>query len=435
MRERRIRPERYGLPSEPEGRISPAARVHPARGPAAGSPHRGPRGRSAVLAVLIVPVFLVVGSAGRGQDGAEGSKPAPPAPDESRLKAFVEMFAAPELEGRRGAGGRKAASLVVDEFRRLKLQPLFSGGFEQPIPGKEPGQVQGRNVGAVLRGSDPALRDQWVIVSAHFDHLGKKGDVVYPGADDNASGVAMMLEVARSLSSAPKPFRRSLMFVGFDLEEVGLFGSRYFVAHPPVPLEKIALFITADMIGRSFAGIREQRVFVMGTEHAPGLRPCLDQAAHDQPVKLGLLGSDLLLLNRSDYGPFRTRKVPYLFFSTGENPLYHSPEDKPETLDYPKLTAISRVIHQVAARVADQPDAPRWTDSPEHPLAEAITLRDVLVKLLDNEKPLGLSAAATYLIRNTLKTLEEIIARGAITPSERAGVIQAARLVLLLIQH
>ena len=119
------------------------------------------------------------------------------------------------------------------------------------------------------------------------------------------------------------------MFIGFDLEEVGLFGSRYFVAHPPVPLEQVVLFVTADMIGRSLAGVCEIHVFVMGTEHAPGLRPWIDEAARDRPLTVGLLGSDLLVLNRSDYGPFRSRQIPFLFFTTGENPRYHSPDDRP----------------------------------------------------------------------------------------------------------
>ena len=112
-----------------------------------------------------------------------------------------------------------------------------------------------------------------MIVAAHFDHLGVRRGVLYPGADDNASGVAMMLEVARSIVAGPTPPKRSMMFIGFDLEEIGLFGSRYFVAHPPVPLDKVALFVTADMIGRSLAGVCESHVFVMGTENAPGLRP------------------------------------------------------------------------------------------------------------------------------------------------------------------
>src|SRR5262249_32677577 len=146
------------------------------------------------------------------------------------------------------------------------------------------------------------------------------------------------------LVQGPERPRRSVMFVGFDLEEVGLFGSRYFIEHMPVPLERVKLILTADMIGRALGGVCTSQVFVMGSEHAPGLRPWIESSARGEPVAVGLLGSDLLVMNRSDYGPFRARKVPYLFFSTGENPRYHSPDDTAETLDYPKLAAISRVI-------------------------------------------------------------------------------------------
>ena len=183
------------------------------------------------------------------------------------------MLASPEFGGRSGAGGEKTVSYLIEQFRGLELAPLFDGEYVQPIPGKEPGTVQGRNVGALLRGSDPKLRDEWVIVAAHFDHLGVRRGVLYPGADDNASGVAMMLEVARSIVQGPVPPKRSMMFIGFDLEEIGLYGSRYFVAHPPVPLEKVALFVTADMIGRSLAGVCESHVFVMGTRKRTGLAP------------------------------------------------------------------------------------------------------------------------------------------------------------------
>ena len=354
-------------------------------------------------------------------------------PSEQRLRRIVAALAAPEMEGRSGEGARKAAAYLIDEFRRLKLEPLFGDQFVQEIPATEPARLQGRNVASMLRSNDPALRDEWVIVSAHYDHLGVRAGKLYPGADDNASGVAMMLEVARVLAGGDRPPRRSLMFIGFDLEEKGLFGSRYFVAHPPVPLRQVVLFVTADMIGRSLLGLGDRRVFVLGTEHAPSLRPWLDQAARGQPLQIGLLGSDVLILDRSDYGPFRSRQVPYLFFSTGENPCYHSPDDTAETLDYPKLTAISRVICRVTAVAASEAAVPRWSADPDNPLAEAVTLRDVLRMLHENQRALAISGAPLYLISSTLHNLEDIIGRGAVTPPERASIVQAARLILLWI--
>ncbi|MCA1684480.1 MAG: M20/M25/M40 family metallo-hydrolase [Planctomycetia bacterium] len=354
-----------------------------------------------------------------------------PEPEETRLRAHVVTLASPEYLGRRGAGGRKAADYLIAEFRRLGLDPLFAGSFEQDIPGKGGEPPLGRNVGATLRGTDPKLRDDWVVVSAHYDHLGRRGGVTYPGADDNASGVAMMLEVARSFVEGGERPRRSVMFIGFDLEEVGLFGSRYFVEHAPIPLNKIALFVTADMIGRSLGGVCTPYVFVMGTEYAPGLRPWIARAAQDGPVRVGLLGSDLLLLDRSDYGPFRSRKIPFLFFSTGENPVYHTPRDLAETLDYPKLTAISRVINRVGRRASISEQVPTWSTTPDHSLKEAETLRDVMRTLLRNQTELKIGPTQARLMTNTLRALDEILARGTMSADERAGVVRVTRIILL----
>ncbi len=224
-----------------------------------------------------------------------------------------------------------------------------------------------------------------------------------------------------------------MMFIGFDLEEIGLFGSRYFVAHPPVPLDKVALFVTADMIGRSLAGVCESHVFVMGTENAPGLRPGSTRRPRGVRLTVGLLGADILVLNRSDYGPFRSRGIPFLFFTTGENPRYHKPDDTADTLDYPKLTAISRMIYQVVAKAVDAPAVPRWQKNPDNPFAEAVTIRDVLRLLVKNSEKLKIGAPQLFLINNTLATLDGIVARGSITPDERARVIQAARIILFTV--
>jgi len=354
-------------------------------------------------------------------------------PSEKRLRAIVTELASPAYEGRRGAGGVKAGDYLISQFRQLKLEPLFQGEFTQTVPGKEPGTRIGRNVGAMLRGSDPVLRDQWVIVAAHFDHLGVRNGRLYPGADDNASGVAMMLELARSVVEGGASPKRSIMFVGFDLEEVALFGSRYFVAHSPVPLERIVLFITADMISRALGGVCEKHVFVMGTEYVPALRPWIAKAARDRPLTVGLLGSDILVFDRSDYGPFRSRRIPFLFFTTGENPRYHTPDDTAETLDYKKLAEISQLIHQVVVDAVRAPSIPRWQSNPDNPLAEALTIREVMGLLAQNAERLKIGSVSLFLIKSTLQSLDEIAARGSITPEERARVIQAARVVLFVI--
>ncbi|OJW19506.1 MAG: aminopeptidase [Planctomycetales bacterium 71-10] len=390
--------------------------------PAKSRPH------ATATTVVSIRRFVAVATAASllGAGVAAGDEPERP-----NLERWVRTLASPELEGRGGEGGRKAAGLIADEFRRLGLEPLFAGRYVQEIPPAPPVETTGRNVGAVIRGSDPDLAGRYVILSAHYDHLGVRRGVLYPGADDNASGVAMMLESARCLAARAEKPRRSVVFLAFDQEEAGLYGSRYFAAHPPFALESIDLFITADMIGRSLGGVCDDFFFVMGTEHVPALRPWLHEAVAGRPVRMGVLGADLLVLNRSDYGPFRTRKVPFLFFSTGENPRYHSPADTPDTLDYPKLTEISRVIHRVAARAADAGMLPTWSDQPDNPLEEALTIRDVLRTLQSHGEALKLNAMQGFVISNALKTLDGVAARGAITPAERASLIRAAQLVLM----
>ncbi len=389
-----------------------------------GEPHR----RLLRLGLAACAAFSLLGS-----PPLAVQEPRKPRPEQARLREVVETLASPEFAGRSGPGGDKAAAYLVDQFRHLELEALFDGEYTQIIPGKEPNTMIGRNVGAKLIGSDPTLRDQWIIVAAHFDHLGVRGGKLYSGADDNASGVAMMLEVARCVVRAPAPPKRSIMFIGFDLEENGLFGSRYFVAHPPVPLERVSLFVTADMIGRALAGVCGDHVFVMGTENAPGLRPWIQQAGKGRPLSVDILGADLLVFNRSDYGPFRSRSIPFLFFTTGENPRYHTPRDTPDTLDYPKLTNIAQMIHQVVRTALDTPAVPRWQAQPDNPMAEAVAIREVLTILSKNSQTLKIGVAQSYVIKSTLSLLDEIVERGTITPDERARVIQGARIVLFTV--
>ena len=355
---------------------------------------------------------------------------APLVPEEARLRAHVELLASPAFAGRRGLGARKTAAYLVDAFQDLHLEPAFGDSYLQDIPGEEPGTILGRNVAATLEGSDPKLKDEYILVTAHYDHLGVRDGQLYPGADDNASGTAMMLELARCFATIPERPKRSLMFVGFDLEEYGLWGSRHFAEHPPIPLEKISLFLTADMVARSLGGVCKSYLFVMGSEHTPELRPWVKQAAEGLPLTLGMVGSDLLFFDRSDYGPFRERKVPYLFFSTGENPRYHTPNDTPETLDYPHLESIARMVEKLVLQAANAETVPSWSPEPDHPFGEAVVLRDVLRLLLDHRDDLEMKPLSAALIQAQLKTLDAVIQRGKITDSERQRMLRGAQVIL-----
>lgn len=357
----------------------------------------------------------------------------PPRPEQERLREHVSTLASPEFGGRRGEGARKAEAYLTDQFRALGLKPLFDGEYTQDITGKEPGQVVGRNVGARLEGADPALRDEYLILSAHYDHLGRRGPTLYPGADDNASGVAMMLEVARCLADASQPPRRSVLFVGFDLEEDGLWGSRHFVAEPPVPLTSVKLFMTADLIGGALGGVCQRDLFVMGSEHEPALRPAIRRAGEDLPLRIAMVGSDLLFFDRSDYGPFRARQVPYLFFSTGETPRYHTPRDTPDQIDYPKLEAVSQLIGNLVRQTANADALPGWTASPEPSLEEVAALRTITQTLYDARDRLELSPAGQRTLTSTIEGLDAIIARGAVTSRERAWMVRMVQWIMLTV--
>src|SRR5262249_36264463 len=161
----------------------------------------------------------------------------------------------------------RAARYIAQAFERAGLKPAFGNSFFQPIPSKlddgtnPEGSFLGRNVAGIVPGSDPKLKDEWVLLSAHFDHLGVSNGKLYPGADANASGVAMLLEVAERFAQQKARPRRTLVFVAFDLEEVGLLGSTHFATHTPLPFRGLKAVLTSDMLGRSMGNVMDEYVF------------------------------------------------------------------------------------------------------------------------------------------------------------------------------
>lgn len=366
---------------------------------------------------LMIPVLMAptIGAA-RGDE-----------PEEPRLRASVATLASKEFAGRAEEGGAKSADYLVQRFREFGLAPAFEkGGYRQDIIAASDGEKLGQNVAGIRPGTDPRLRGEWVIVSAHYDHLGILNGNLYPGADDNASGVAMLLEVARTLPPSP----RSVAFVGFDREEDGLWGSRYFADHPPIPLDKVKLVIVADMIGRSLSGIFTKHLFITGTERMPILRGWLAEDAEGLPLELGMIGTDIVG-TRSDYAPFRAREIPFLFFSTGESREYHSRRDVPETLDYPKLAAGSRLIARLTARVAGAKELPGWSKETPPSREEALALRGVFTGLLEHKADLGLSNFHIGLTEGAIRRIDKALEKGEITPADRTAIVRTAQLLLV----
>jgi hypothetical protein len=358
----------------------------------------------------------------------------------SDVRPHVEFLADPERGGRPGGHADAAADYIVERFQKYGLAPLFSqkqsgrDAFFQTIPeasedGGEPA-VMGRNIGAVLPGSDPQLKDEIVILSAHYDHLGVRNGALFAGADDNASGVAMLLEVAERLAKAKTAPKRTIAFVAFDLEERMLFGSQWFAAHLPWPEKNVKLFMTADMIGRSLGNLALPSVFVLGSEHAPHLKSVLNAVGEPEGLEVSRLGIDLIG-TRSDYGPFRDRKIPFLFFSTGQSDVYHTPRDVPETIDYEKLARVTGLVDRLLVAAANDDVAPEWTDDLQPNIDEARTLNRIATRLLDEAEERRLGALQLLTIGQAKSRTAAILARGTMTPDERSWLVRLSQVMLI----
>ena len=205
--------------------------------------------------------------------------------------------------------------------------------------GLEPAERRADNIVGLLPGTDPALAGEVVVVGAHYDHLGLVKGSVYPGADDNASGTAMVLGLARAFAAAGGA-PRAMLFVLFSGEELGLLGSGYYVGHPAIPLDRTVAMVNFDMVGR----MRESRVSISGIESAAGLRSMVSTAAAGERLSLNLRDSPY---GPSDHSRFYTAGVPVLFFSTERHDDYHKTTDTEDHINTLGMAQIAKVATRV----------------------------------------------------------------------------------------
>ncbi len=231
--------------------------------------------------------------------------------------------------------------------------------------------VPARNVAAYLRGSDPALRDELVVVGAHHDHLGFEpgvGDTVYNGADDNASGTAAVLALARAFASGPPP-RRSMAFATWSGEERGLLGSRSMVDERQLLLDDVVFLLNLDMIGRN----PDEPLDVMGDGFSPGLEDVMETANDGVGVSYALGGTSYS--GNSDHAPFFEGGVPFLHFFSGFHDQYHQRDDHVELVAFEHMTDVVRLSRNVLSAVADLDVIPAFV-APIHWLGAHVELRD-----------------------------------------------------------
>jgi Zn-dependent M28 family amino/carboxypeptidase len=222
------------------------------------------------------------------------------------------------------------------------------------------------NVAAWIEGSDPVLKKEIVVFSGHADHIGKSGNQINPGADDNASGCAALLEIAQAFQSLEKKPLRSLLFLWVTGEEIGLFGSQSYVSNPLFPLENTVADLNMDMIGR-VKGIADTTdetpmsgksgVFVITDNQSKELTAIADEADKKSPIDIdySLSGRNnpLQLYSRSDHYNFAKKDIPILFFSTGLHTDYHKPGDVAEKLDFQKMELIAKMVYEIGYTVSN----------------------------------------------------------------------------------
>lgn len=258
-----------------------------------------------------------------------------------QLMKDVATLAAPEMQGRETgtAGNARAREWIAEQFREAGLEPL-DGRYEHPFTFErrprgnregDPVTIRGVNIAGICRGTGAADNGAMVI-SAHYDHVGVREGVVYHGADDNASGVAVLLALARQCEASP--WQHDAIFVAFDAEEMGLQGARAFVAQRPIPSDRtIALNINLDMVARGDTG----ELYVAGASHRPVFRTILEPVAARAPVKLlfghdtGSGRDDWTML--SDHGAFHEAGIPFVYFGVEDHPDYHKPTDTADRID------------------------------------------------------------------------------------------------------
>jgi hypothetical protein len=269
------------------------------------------------------------------------------------LKRHVDVLADDSLEGREAGsrGGRAASVYLAREFERHKLKPAGGDGtFFQPFFGNC------RNVLGVLTGSDPALRQQYVLLCAHYDHVGygnrrnSNGPTgfIHNGADDNASGTAALLEMMEAVASLPEPPKRSILFALWDSEENGLNGSRHWTSNPTIPPGSITAAINLDMVGR----LRNDRLIVYGSRTSAGLRRLVCEANRDCDLLLDFAWE---MNDDSDHHNFFTAGIPVMMFHTGLHEDYHRPSDDAAKINAAGIQRVGRLLFGATIGLADEP--------------------------------------------------------------------------------
>ncbi len=301
-------------------------------------------------------------------------------PDSARILADIAYLASNRLEGRRAGtpGNDSAAAYIARRYQALGLAAMTPTSYLQPFVARpaasahagSPELLPTQNVIAMLPGTDPALRQEYVVVGAHFDHLGRSTegaldpeakDAIRNGADDNASGTAAVLELARIFRASPT--RRSLMFINFSAEEEGLLGSAYFVEHSPVALDSVDAMVNFDMVGR----LKNRRLIVYGVATGTEFSALLDTANRERLTIFGQGDG----FGPSDQSSFYAKNIPVLHFFTDLHADYHRATDVVSKINAGGEATVVDIAERVIRDIADRPARVTFFRVPAKPTVAA----------------------------------------------------------------
>jgi len=309
----------------------------------------------------------------------------------AELGHHVDMLADDAMEGREAGtrGGRAAGDYVAQVLEENHAQPAGDGGgYFQSFGGGY------RNILAVIPGRDALLKQEYILIGGHYDHVGLgtprnsfgPTGVVHNGADDNASGTSGILEVMQAFQALPEPPRRSILFAFWDAEEKGLLGSRHWADHPTVPVKNIVFAFNVDMIGR----LRDNRVEVFGTRSAPGLRKLISHENTESGLQLDFMWH---INGDGDHYSFFERNVPVVMLHTGLHGDYHRPGDDAHLIECEGMQRITQLMFRVARELAESDEVPAFRAAARY---ESMATRAQFERTISDAPPrLGVSWAAS----------------------------------------
>jgi hypothetical protein len=302
---------------------------------------------------------------------------------EEDMHSRIGILAHDSMGGRNtpSAGLEMAAAWGAQEFERFGLEPgSDDGGYIQRYeytPRSRDGVVGATsevpNVVGFLRGSDPELRDEWIVLTAHMDHVAggadDTGDDIYNGADDNASGTAAIMEVAQAFSMLQTPPRRSMAFVLVSGEEKGLLGAAHFARGSSLPKDVMVADINADMVSMN----DPSGIFIHGAEYTT-MGASLNEVIAEHPeVGISIMEDEwpqMPLIRMSDQFAFMKEGIPGIFFFSGLHSNLHTPSDEPDQVNSDKAARVARIIFYLGYEVAQDDEKVQWTPVGREKMAE-----------------------------------------------------------------